>query len=103
MLLRLPISIMIALVLSPVYLNAQARGAEPQQVTRSRAIDEPIDINHAPVEQLLKVPGMTQSWAQRIVRFRPYRTKQDLLDEGVLPGEVYNRVKDYVVAHRDKK
>ncbi len=62
-----------------------------------------IDINHASADELLKVPGMTPSWAGRIVRFRPYRTKQDLLDLGVLPSEVYDRIKDYVIAHRDQQ
>jgi DNA uptake protein ComE-like DNA-binding protein len=60
-----------------------------------------VDINHANLEELLKVPGMTPSWAGRIVRFRPYRTKQDLLDHGVLPSDVYDRIKDYIIAHRD--
>jgi DNA uptake protein ComE-like DNA-binding protein len=60
-----------------------------------------IDINHAGVDELLKVPGMTRSWAGRIVRFRPYRTKQDLLEHGVVTGQVYDRIKDYVIAHRE--
>ena len=62
-----------------------------------------IDINHAGIDQLLKVPGMTRTWAERIVRFRPYRTRQDLLDRGVLPSDVYDRIKDYVIAHRDER
>ena len=53
--------------------------------------------------ELLKAPGMTRSWAGRVVRFRPYRTKQDLLDKGVVSGEVYDSIKDYVIAHRDKQ
>jgi DNA uptake protein ComE-like DNA-binding protein len=52
------------------------------------------------VDELLKVPGMTRSWAGRIVRFRPYRTKQDLLERGVVTGQVYDRIKDYVIAHQ---
>jgi DNA uptake protein ComE-like DNA-binding protein len=62
-----------------------------------------IDINHATVDDLLKVPGMTRSWAGRIVRFRPYRTKQDLLDKGIVDDEVYDRIKDFVIAHREKQ
>lgn len=62
-----------------------------------------IDINHASLNELLKVPGMTQSWALRILRFRPYRSKQDLLDEGVVPGDVYSRIRDYLIAHRAKQ
>jgi DNA uptake protein ComE-like DNA-binding protein len=60
-----------------------------------------IDINHASVDELLKAPGMTRSWAGRIVRFRPYRTKVDLLERGVVTSQVYDRIKDYVIAHRE--
>jgi len=45
---------------------------------------------------------MTRTWAGRIVRFRPYRTKQDLLEQGVLTSQFYSAIKDYVIAHRDK-
>ena len=62
-----------------------------------------MDINHASLDDLLKVPGLTRGWAQRIVRFRPYRTKQDLYDKGVVSGEVYDRIKDFVIAHHDKQ
>jgi len=51
----------------------------------------------------MKVPGMTRSWAGRIVRFRPYRAKSDLLDHGVVTSAVYDRIKDYIVAHREKQ
>jgi DNA uptake protein ComE-like DNA-binding protein len=61
-----------------------------------------VDVNQASVEELMKVPGMTRSWAGRIVRFRPYRTKQDLVDRGVVSTEVYERIKDYIIAHREK-
>ena len=62
-----------------------------------------IDINRATLEELLRVPGMTRTWAGRIVRFRPYRTKQDLINRGVVSGEVYNRIKEYIIAHREKQ
>jgi DNA uptake protein ComE-like DNA-binding protein len=64
---------------------------------------ERVDINRASVEELLKIPGMTPSWAGRIVRFRPYRTKRDLLDHGVLPSDVYDRIKDAIIAHRGEQ
>lgn len=64
---------------------------------------ERVDINHAGIDELMKVPGMTRSWAGRIIRFRPYRAKNDLVERGVVTGEVYTRIKDYIVAHRDKE
>lgn len=64
--------------------------------------EQRVDINRATLEELLRVPGMTRSWAGRIVRFRPYRTKVDLVERGIVSGEVYNRIKDYIIAHRAK-
>jgi len=62
-----------------------------------------IDINHATEDQLLKVPGMTPSWAGRIIRYRPYRTKVDLFEMGIVPDYFYDRVKDYIIAHHEKQ
>jgi DNA uptake protein ComE-like DNA-binding protein len=62
-----------------------------------------VDINHATIEELLKIPGLTRSWAGRILRFRPYHSKLELLDLGVVSGEEYNRIKDYIIAHREKQ
>lgn len=76
--------------------NAAGRRAMPPATER-------VDINRASVAELLKIPGMTPSWAGRIVRFRPYHAKSDLLERGVLPSGVYDRIKDYVIAHRVKK
>lgn len=87
-------------------------GAPPVQaagrITHSAAHALPppearVDINHASVAELMKVPGMTRTWAGRIVRFRPYHAKNDLLLRGVLPDSVYDRIKDYIIAHREKK
>jgi len=78
--------------------DRDSRGV-PKTSAAAPAAEARIDINHAGVDELLKVPGMTRSWAGRIVRFRPYRTKQDLLERGVVSSEVYDRIKDYVIAH----
>jgi len=84
------------------YHDRDSSGA-PKTSATAPAPEARIDINHASADELLKVPGMTPTWAGRIVRFRPYRTKQDLLDHGVVTSEVYDRIKDYVIAHRDKE
>jgi DNA uptake protein ComE-like DNA-binding protein len=83
---------------------AQNQDRDTRGVPKTSATAPPpearIDINHATEDELLKVPGMTRSWAGRIVRFRPYRTKQDLLDKGVVNSQVYDRIKDFVIAHQ---
>lgn len=69
----------------------------PQQTSPAQ---DPVDINAATLEQLMKVPGMTRTWAARIIRFRPYRAKNELLDRGILTSQVYDRIKDHIIAHR---
>ncbi len=70
--------------------------------SKKPAAINPVDINQASTEELMKIPGMTPVWAKRIVRFRPYSNKYALKLEGVLPGEVYERLKLYMVTHREK-
>jgi competence protein ComEA len=99
-----------AIALLTVFLGAAPNGASShaqtaaqQAAPKTKAVVAPearVDINHASANELAKVPGLTPSWAGRIVRFRPYRTKQDLLDRGVLPSDVYDRIKDQIIAHR---
>jgi predicted DNA-binding helix-hairpin-helix protein len=62
-----------------------------------------LDVNHATVAQLMKIPGITQIYAQRIVAGRPYTTKGQLKTSGILPPELYRTTKDHLVAHRPKK
>ena len=84
------------------YQDRDTRGV-PKTSEAAPPPEARIDINHAGVDELLKVPGMTRSWAGRIVRFRPYRTKEDLLDKGVVTSAVYDRIRNFVIAHRDKQ
>ena len=69
-------------------------------VTSFASAAEPVDVNHASMQELMRVPGMTEVWAQRIIRFRPYHSKLDLLNEGIVTAGVYARIRDGVVAHR---
>jgi len=78
-----------------------ASGLAAQSKATAASPEIRVDLNHASIDELMKVPGITRSWAGRIVRFRPYRAKSDLVDHGVVTTELYNRIKDYVIAHRD--
>lgn len=82
--------------------SSSGRPSAEEAETRGSS-DNRIDINHASLDALMKVPGMTSSLAERIVRDRPYRTKRDLLQRGIVSAAVYARIKDDIVAHRDKQ
>ena len=98
--------LIISLAASLRSIPASAQSSAPQAASKSEPAPPPaarVDINHASVDELLKIPGMTPTWAGRIVRFRPYRTKRDLLDQGVLSADVYDRIKDWIIAHRGEQ
>ena len=84
------------------YQDRDTRGV-PKTSAKAPPPEARIDINHASLDELMKAPGMTRTWASRIVRYRPYRTKQDLVEYGIVTSEVYERIKDYVIAHRDQQ
>lgn len=83
----------LAIVLASAWAPSAFSAAVPNSA-------EAIDINRATIAELRTIPGLTESWVVRIVRFRPYRSKLDLVDQGVVTSEVYQRIRDRVVAHR---
>lgn len=97
---------MLAMVtLSPASLQhgAAQQKARPEAHRHSIEGKDRTDLNSATREELLQVPGMTRTWAERILRYRPYRTKKDLLDHGIVSPVVYARIKDFVIVHRAKQ
>lgn len=101
--LSIAVFLVLAASLPPAGLGQRARSTSPAEHKTTVRPDDRADLNHASLEELMKVPGMKRTWAQRIIRFRPYRSKQDLVDEGIVPGDVYGHIRDYVIAHREKK
>lgn len=95
-----------ALLGATVLCGHTAAISGPDSAPKTHAVPPPdarVDINCASLEELMRIPGMTRSWAGRIMRFRPYRTKADLVEHGVVTSEVYARIKDYIIAHREKE
>jgi len=56
----------------------------------------PIDLNHASLRKVEKLPGITPSMARRIVDGRPYTSVHDLVDRGILTEHELDRVSDLV-------
>jgi competence protein ComEA len=57
-----------------------------------------VDINSASAEELDALPGIGQARAAAIIKGRPYKGKDDLVNRNILPAGVYNGIKDKVIA-----
>ncbi|MBS1802472.1 MAG: helix-hairpin-helix domain-containing protein [Acidobacteria bacterium] len=101
---RLSARFSLAIAVLAVASSAPVLPSQPQpHANQPASTKEPVDINTASLDQLMRVPGLPRTWAARIVRYRPYRGKNELLDRGIVSSEVYARIKDHIVAHRIRK
>jgi DNA uptake protein ComE-like DNA-binding protein len=59
-----------------------------------------IDINSASKDELDALPGIGAVRAEAIIKGRPYKGKDELLRKKVLPSNVYEGIKDRIVARQ---
>lgn len=57
-----------------------------------------IDINSATEAQLSTLPGIAKARSEAIIKGRPYKGKDELLSKKILPENVYNGIKDKIIA-----
>ena len=76
----------------------------PSQPNATTGKSEPapglIDINSASAEELDKLPGVGPARAKAIIEHRPYHGKDDLTNKKIIPENVYNEIKDKIIAHQ---
>jgi competence protein ComEA len=57
-----------------------------------------IDINSATQEQLAALKGIGKARSEAIIKGRPYKGKDDLLNKKIVPKNVYEEIKDKIIA-----
>ena len=77
---------------------AQTKPATPPAATTAPRPAEPLDINTATKQQLMTLDGIGDARSDAIIKGRPYRAKNELVDKSVVPQAVYDKIKDQIIA-----
>ena len=85
---------------SPAPTTPATKPSAPAATTAAPLQGALIDINVASKEQLDALPQIGPARAEAIIKGRPYKAKNDLLDKDILPKSVYVAIKDKIIARQ---
>jgi competence protein ComEA len=88
------------LAASPLLAQTAAPGTAPKPAATAPASTvKQIDINKASKKELMTLPGIGDVYADRIIKGRPFKGKDDIMSDKVgVPQATYDKIKDMIIA-----
>ena len=68
-------------------------------VALKKPVIHQIDANHASKAELMKLPGITNALADKIVQGRPYLSKAHLFSRNILERLQYEAIREHIFVH----
>lgn len=68
-------------------------------LTRPSA-DKPVDLNSASKSQLMGLPGIDSTAADRIIAGRPYSSEHELLEKRIVSRDEYSKIADSITVKK---
>jgi DNA uptake protein ComE-like DNA-binding protein len=72
--------------------------AKPASTMAPTAKTDLLDINSATADELDALPGIGKAYSAAIIKGRPYKGKDELVQKNIVPQKTYDGIKDKIIA-----